>query len=126
MKSMLLFLCLLAAGVCLALSGCHRHEETVYYDNEPQYVVVPEPPPALVVEERPACPSEGCIWIDGYWHWDNHHYVWTHGHWQKPPHEDVTWVAPRYERHEQEHRYSPGHWRGHRVPEGAHTERHER
>ncbi|MGA2265225.1 MAG: YXWGXW repeat-containing protein [Phycisphaerae bacterium] len=105
-------------GVALVtLVGCHHKErvvvhETEYVEPEGGYVIVDEPPPPLIVEYRPPCPSADCIWIDGYWHWDNHRYVWNRGRWSVPPHHGAVWVAPRYERHENRYHYTPGHWEG--------------
>ncbi len=97
---------------CGGSDGGHSHRETVYVERQqPEYVIVREAPPPVVEEQRPSPPSHGHIWIDGYWHWDGHKYVWEHGHWAVPPHEHAVWVAPRYERHEQGYRYTPGQWR---------------
>jgi hypothetical protein len=125
MRHTLLLGCLLAAGVCVALAGCHRHHQVAVYDYdvEPAYVVVPEAPPAIIVEYRSAPPSEHHVWIDGYWDWNKDRYVWQRGHWQLPPHEGTTWIPPRYERHEHGNRYLPGHWRGGRAAGGGHAGR---
>jgi hypothetical protein len=104
-----------AGVVVLGLLGCsvsvrRSHRPTVYED-EPQYVIVREAPPPIVRERRPPPPSRGYIWIDGYWNWDGHRYVWEPGHWAAPPHGRAVWVAPRYERHGDGYRYLPGRWR---------------
>jgi hypothetical protein len=96
----------------LSLLGCFRGSgsATVYVESqEPEYVIVREAPPPIIVELRPAPPSVLHIWIDGYWNW-NGRYVWERGRWSVPPHEHAVWVAPRYESHEQGYRYAPGHW----------------
>jgi hypothetical protein len=109
-----------SAGVAgLALLGCaHSHRpppsEPVYVAQpqpQPEYVIVREAPPAFIVERRPSPPSGEYIWIDGFWHWNDRQYVWQAGYWARPPHEHFIWVAPRYERHEQGYRYTPGQWR---------------
>lgn len=107
-----------SAGVAsLGLLGCdhtirHSSPQPVYIE-QPQadYVIVREAPPAVIVERRPSPPSGEYIWIDGYWHWSGHQYIWRGGNWARPPHEHYIWVAPRYERHEQGYRYMPGQWR---------------
>jgi len=109
-----------SAGVAaLGLAGC-RHHGSVYversapprtvYVEEPAYVVVQEPPPAIIVERRLPPPSGLHIWIDGFWHWDGHRYGWHRGHYELPPRGHAVWVAPRYERHDREYHYTPGHW----------------
>jgi hypothetical protein len=85
--------------------------QTVYVEQQPEYVVVQEAPPAIIVERRSSPPSGEYIWIDGYWHWNGHQYGWQAGHWTRPPHEHAVWIAPRYERHEKGYRYIPGQWR---------------
>jgi hypothetical protein len=104
-----------ASVVVLGLLGCsvsvQRSHRPRVYEDEPQYVIVREAPPPIVREHRPPPPSRGYIWIDGYWNWDGHRYVWEPGHWAVPPHGRAVWVAPRYERHEDGYWYLPGRWR---------------
>jgi hypothetical protein len=78
---------------------------------QPEYVIVREAPPPVIVERRPSPPGQGHVWVDGYWNWNGHKYVWERGHWAVPPRGRAVWVAPRYERHEQGYRYMPGQWR---------------
>jgi hypothetical protein len=87
--------------------------DTVYVEQspEPQYVIVREAPPPILIERRPPMPGQGFIWIDGYQHWNGQRYEWHRGEWARPPHERAVWVAPRYERHDQGYRYIPGQWR---------------
>jgi hypothetical protein len=97
----------------LSLQGCFwgRGGAAVYVGpQEPEYVIVREAPPPIVVEQRPSPPSGVHIWIDGYWNW-NGRYVWERGRWAVPPHEHAVWVAPRNESHEKAYRYAPGHWK---------------
>ena len=110
----------LSAGVAgLGLLGCElnvgrSHPEPVYVEQpppQPEYVIVREAPPAVIVERRSPPPSREHLWIEGYWHWNSRQYVWQAGHWDRPPREHFVWVAPRYERHEQGYRYTPGQWR---------------
>jgi len=135
-----------SAGVAgLGLLGCDRDEKmrrspqrsvrrpppTPVYEaqRQPQYVIVRKAPPAVIRERRPSPPSGGHMWVAGYWHWDGRQYVWQVGHWTRPPREHVTWVAPRYEKHERGYRYSPGLWRDEqkerprRPSEDAHRDR---
>jgi len=118
----------------LGLLGCGRSEgrsppapvSAAPQQPQPEYVVVREAPPAVIVEQRPAPPPGGYIWIDGYWHWDNRQYIWQAGNWALPPHENFIWVAPRYERHEQDYRYTPGQWRQGQQEPGRNDERRDR
>jgi hypothetical protein len=76
------------AGLCLL--GCrHNHairrsSEPVYVaEPQPQYVIVREAPPPVVVDRRPSRPSREHIWIDGYWDWNGRQYVRQPGHWAR-------------------------------------------
>lgn len=117
MKALQVTMAVLAGVVLGVLPGCHRktavhersHEEVVYVE-EPAYVVVPQPPPQIIVETRPPPPSSEYIWVDGYWGWDNHRYLWQRGRWVMPPRGRAVWVGPRYEPHEHNYHYTPGHW----------------
>jgi len=105
--------------------GCDRHEgerprqESVAAPQalppveapQPQYVIVQQAPPAVIVESRPTPPSAAHIWIDGYWNWDNQRYTWQAGRYEVPPEAGVVWVGPRYDREGQGYRYSPGQWK---------------
>jgi hypothetical protein len=108
---------------CLAVMGCgvylggpvrrepvYVQQEPVYVEQEPQYVVVREAPPPVRIERRPAPVSTAQIWIDGFWNWDNQHYVWVGGRYEIPPQRDVVWVAPRYDHDTQGYRFTPGRW----------------
>jgi hypothetical protein len=85
-------------------------QQGVYVEPQPQYVIVQEEPPPVLIERRPAPPSEAYIWIDGYWNWDHQRYSWEAGRYVMPPQADVVWVAPRYDREGQGYRYTPGAW----------------
>lgn len=93
----------------------HEREPVVVYEREPvvieRVVVVPEPPPRVRVEVRTVRPSRDHIWVDGYWNWHEHSYVWIGGRWGIPPQRGRVWVAPRYERAERGGHYTSGHWR---------------
>ena len=68
-------------------------------------------PPPPVVERRGPPPGEGYIWIGGHQHYDNDHYVWTAGHYDRPPHNGARWVPSRYERRNGGYVEIEGHWR---------------
>jgi hypothetical protein len=68
-------------------------------------------PPAPIVETRPPMPERGYVWVDGYHRWEGDHYVWTPGHWERPPHEHAHWVAHRWVHRHGEWVLIEGHWR---------------
>jgi hypothetical protein len=43
-------------------------------------------PPPPVYERRGPPPGEGYVWQDGYRRYDGGQYVWTPGHYERPPH----------------------------------------
>ncbi len=68
-------------------------------------------PPAPVYERRSPRPERGYVWVNGYHRYDDGHYVWVPGRWERPPHEHAVWV-----RHHWVHRRGgwvlvQGHWR---------------
>ena len=96
---------------CGLFGGGRPADVTVYSaPEEPDYIVVRQAPPPLVVEVRPLAPSVAHVWIDGYWNWHDQ-YAWVRGCWAVPPHEHIEWVAASYESHPRGYRYAPGHWR---------------
>lgn len=79
----------LAAGLAL-LTGCTttvavRPQPPVAVYREPAPVVVyhnAPPPPALIVETRPAPPRYRAVWVAGHWRWNGHRYLWVRGHYR--------------------------------------------
>ena len=68
-------------------------------------------PPAPVVEVRGTAPGPDYVWVDGYHRWEGDHYVWTPGHWDRPPHPHAHWVAHRGVHRHGEWVLIEGHWR---------------
>jgi hypothetical protein len=68
-------------------------------------------PPAPVVEVRGNAPGPEYVWVDGYHRWEGDHYVWTAGHWDRPPHPHAHWVAHRWVHRHGEWVMVEGHWR---------------
>lgn len=68
-------------------------------------------PPPPVVERRGPPPGQGYIWIAGHQHYDHDHYVWTAGHYDRPPHAGARWIPARYERRHGGYVEIEGHWR---------------
>ncbi|WP_216846677.1 YXWGXW repeat-containing protein [Mucilaginibacter sp. L196] len=54
-------------------------------------------PPALPVYVQPACPTDGYLWVPGYWAYDNdaEDYYWVPGVWVAPPNPGLLWT-PAY------------------------------
>jgi hypothetical protein len=63
----------------------------------PHVLVIREGPPPPRAEVRLVSPSPHHLWIAGYWRHDGRTYVWTPGHWERPPREGFVWFAPRWE-----------------------------
>lgn len=78
------------------LSGCvysHRREVV----REPSHtIVVTEAPPAPRTEVIGVAPDEAHVWVQGYWTYTGHRWVWVPGHWEARPRAHAAWV--------------PGHW----------------
>jgi hypothetical protein len=108
MKKKTLSIVPVIAGVLL--SGCvSHHRDMVVTTYEPvtttrttRTVVVTEAPPSPRVEVEGPAPSEGHVWIQGYWSNMNGRWVWAPGHWELRPRVNAMWV--------------PGHWD--KNPEG--------
>jgi len=53
-------------------------------------------PPALPVYVQPACPTDGYLWVPGYWSYANDGgYFWVPGYWAAPPNPGLLWT-PAY------------------------------
>jgi hypothetical protein len=68
-------------------------------------------PPPPVYERRGPPPGEGYVWQDGYHRYDGGQYVWTPGHYERPPHPGARWVAHRWEHRHGGYVMVEGHWR---------------
>ena len=77
----------------------------------PSAVVVPQGPPAVIVERRPFRPATTYVWVDGYWVWNGANYAWRPGYWTVPPQPYVVWSPPVYTRFEFGYHYRRGYWR---------------
>src|ERR1700744_4524132 len=51
-------------------------------------------PPAIPVYEQPPCPTDGYLWVPGYWAWDDDaaQYYWVPGYWSAPPSVGLLWT----------------------------------
>src|ERR1043166_3668067 len=73
-------------------------------------IVVNEPPPPPVYESVTVAPGAGYVWIPGTWVWEGR-WVWSAGHWTRPPHRHAVWVGPHYEHRGGSYVYFRGTWR---------------
>ena len=115
---------LFVTGVVVAMAGCHhRHEVIVEREAAPpprevvveeapppETVVVQEAPPPVVVERYGPPPEVGMVWVGGYYTYYGHHYVWSRGHWGRPPHPGYRWESHRWVHERGGYRYHPGGW----------------
>jgi hypothetical protein len=49
-------------------------------------------PPAIPVYEQPLCPTDGYLWIPGYWGYGDDGYYWVPGYWEAPPTVGFLWT----------------------------------
>ena len=68
-------------------------------------------PPAPVYERPGPPPEAGMVWQSGYHRYEGDHYVWTAGHYERPPHEHARWVAHRWVHRNGQYVLVEGHWR---------------
>ena len=71
-------------------------------------------PPALPVYVQPACPTDGYLWVPGYWAYDNDGgYYWVPGVWVAAPQPGYLWT-PAYWGYEGGHYgFHAGYWGPH-------------
>ncbi|HXB28741.1 MAG TPA: hypothetical protein VNW49_02925 [Puia sp.] len=53
------------------------------------------PPPPLPVYVQPPCPTDGFLWVPGYWAYGDDGYFWVPGVWVLPPQYGYLWT-PAY------------------------------
>ena len=69
------------------------------------------PPPAALVEVRPAIPFYGAVWIGGYYEYRHNRYIWMPGRYARPPHRGAAWVPGHWQQHHRGWRWHKGYWR---------------
>ncbi|HEY4936580.1 MAG TPA: YXWGXW repeat-containing protein, partial [Puia sp.] len=52
-------------------------------------------PPPLPVYSQPLCPTDGFLWVPGYWAYGDGGYFWVPGVWVRPPQYGYLWT-PAY------------------------------
>jgi hypothetical protein len=67
-------------------------------------------PPALPVYEQPPCPSEGYMWVPGYWAWGDDGYYWVPGTWVLAPQPGYLWTPPWWGWEGGFYHFHPGYW----------------
>ncbi len=93
------------AALAFGAAACVANEPTT----PARGIAVSGPPPAPIVEDRPAPPTPQAAWVAGYWHWTGMHYTWIPGHWEQAP-AGATWAGPRYVTRDGAYFYEPGGW----------------
>jgi hypothetical protein len=73
-------------------------------------IVVKERPPKAISERRGHAPGKDYVWIPGFHRWENNHYTWEKGRWDRPPHAHARWIAPRWEHRRDGYVFVEGHW----------------
>jgi hypothetical protein len=76
----------------------------------PEKVAIPPPP--LPSYEQPVIPSEGYLWVPGYWAWRKSvpDYFWVPGTWVRPPAAGLLWTPPYWSRVEDGYAFHSGYW----------------
>ncbi len=117
----------LAASTALLLGACVvydgppprvvrvRQPQPVIVEEQPTYVVGSEvvadsAPPAPITEVMTAQPGVEFVWIPGVWVWEGR-WIWTAGHWDRPPRPGMIWVPHHYEYRNGAHVFIRGGWR---------------
>jgi len=67
-------------------------------------------PPALPVYEQPICPSEGYLWVPGYWAWSPVGYYWVPGTWALAPEPGLLWTPGYWAFDDELYYWHPGYW----------------
>jgi len=53
-------------------------------------------PPVMPVYVQPACPTDGYLWVPGYWGYGDDGYYWVPGYWSAPPMVGYLWTPGYY------------------------------
>ncbi len=77
---------------------------------EAQLIQVTIAPPSPRVESMPPSPGSGHAWVAGYWAWNGARYVWTPGHWERPPRTMDVWQPPRWDHGQRAWGFTQGRW----------------
>jgi hypothetical protein len=83
---------------------------TQAYPVEATVVYAEVPPPAPIVEVRPAPPYGGAVWIAGYWNWHRGRHHWMRGRWERAR-AGYAWEPQRWVRQGNRWACHTGGWR---------------
>jgi WXXGXW repeat (2 copies) len=69
-------------------------------------------PPPLPIYQQPAIPTEGYLWVPGYWAWRKSvpDYFWVPGTWVRPPQSGLLWTPPYWSRVDGGYAFHAGYW----------------
>jgi hypothetical protein len=87
------------------------HEAIIIREGtRPPEITVPQPPPPPREEMRMPPPSQGQVWLPGYWSWNNNEWAWMPGRLEKPPERMATWVPGQWTQRGDAWVWRSGHW----------------
>ena len=72
--------------------------------------VVPDEPPAPIVEYVPAAPYPDAVWVGGFWGWNGGWY-WNAGRYVRAPYRGAVWVGGDWARGPRGWAWHGGRWR---------------
>ncbi|MFT3830171.1 MAG: YXWGXW repeat-containing protein [Opitutaceae bacterium] len=72
--------------------------------------LVDKPLPPSTADTVGDQPSAEHVYISGHWRWQDGAYVWDAGHWEMPPTDGASWVAPRWEKRDNGYVLIEGYW----------------
>jgi len=69
-------------------------------------------PPPLPSYEQPTIPTQGSLWVPGYWAWRKSvpDFFWVPGTWVLPPQPGLLWTPPYWRRVEGGYAFHAGYW----------------
>jgi hypothetical protein len=86
-------------------------QRTAAYPVTPQVAAPPPPPSSQPADVVTPAPTPSALWIPGYWAYNGSGYVWAAGHWEIPPPNCHTYVAPYWVYQGGTYAYVRGCWR---------------
>ncbi len=75
-----------------------------------EYIHVPYTPPDPLPEILPPPPDPSYVWTNGYWRWQEDHWLWIYGQWEKPPFAGARWEPGVWENREGQWYWRKGRW----------------
>ncbi len=92
------------------------HQQGTLYGEQPvggttEVASIPPPPTSSPTDTVTPAPSPDAVWIPGYWVYNGSAYIWTAGHWEIPPPNCHSYVAPYWAYQGGGYVFVPGYWR---------------